>query len=313
MTASYRPKSDRVIDKIRDVFLASGYDESVTASLVPKVWSDAFSPWSDAPPLISSQPMLGVLEEYSKNIGSVNLLRRSLVPSLIEVARINEYRSNVDVNLFETAKVYLSKGENEIPDQPTKIGIVSRRDFFSVKGVIEALVSRVNPARQLTVEPCKFEILDASQSGELKFDGELLGWIGQVSKSARKKFGLRSDAIVAELDLAVLEKQAIMIPQHENQSTFPPVSRDFNFVVDNAVRWGDLEATVRTAGGELLESIDYRETFRDEKKDGAGKKRLLMSVVLRSATATLSGEEADKVCKSIISSCESKHSAALLG
>ncbi len=313
MAASYRPKADRTIDRIRGVLTAAGFDEAVTTSLIPQPWSDAFSPWTETPPMMSSQPMLGVLEEYSKNIGAVNLLRRSLVPSLIEVARINEYRSNVDVNLFETAKVYLPQGENEIPDQPTKLGLVSRRDYFAVKGVIETLVSTLNSSARVSVAPCSFSALDASRSAELLVADTRLGWIGQVSQSVRKQFGLRSDAIVAELDLAALEKLAVMIPVYAATSSFPTVSRDFNFIVDNAVRWGELESTVRAACGELLESIEYRETFRDENKDGPNKKRLLLSVVLRSATATLTGQEADEICKSIISGCESKHSAALVG
>ena len=313
MAASYRPKTDRVIDKVRSVMTAAGYDEAVTPSLVPEPWSNAFTPWSDAPPMISSQPMSGVLEEYSKNIGSVNLLRRSLVPSLIEVKRINEYRSNIDVCLFETAKVYLTVGDDIIPDQPTKLALVSDRDFFAVKGVIETLVRTINPAAKLSIAACSHELLDASESGELSLGGELLGWIGQVSKSGRKQFGLRSYAVVAELDLAALENQTVMIPQHASLSTFPPVSRDLNFIVDDAVRWGELESTVRSACGDLLESIHYRETFRNEKSDGPGKKRLLLSVVLRSATATMTGQEADDVCQAIISNCKSKHAAALVG
>jgi phenylalanyl-tRNA synthetase beta chain len=91
------------------------------------------------------------------------------------------------------------------------------------------------------------------------------------------------------------------------------VTRDFNFIVENAVKWSELESTVRSAAGDLLESVEYRETFRDEKRDGAGKKRLLMSVVLRSSDSTLTGQQAEEVCKSIVSSCESKHSASLVG
>ena len=140
MSASYRPKADRVVDKVRNVLTAAGFDEAVTPSLVPQPWSDAFTPWCDSPPLISSQPMLGVLEEYSHNIGTVNLLRRSLIPSLLEVRRINDYRSNANVNLFETAKVYLTSSQQEIPHQPMKLAFVSHRDFFAVKGVVEALV-----------------------------------------------------------------------------------------------------------------------------------------------------------------------------
>ncbi|MFT7629845.1 MAG: phenylalanyl-tRNA synthetase beta chain, partial [Mariniblastus sp.] len=287
MSASHRPKADRVIDKVRTVMTCAGFDESVTPSLVPQPWSDAFSPWTESPPLISSQPMQGVLEDYSHNIGAVNLLRRSLIPSLLEVRRINEYRSNSDVNLFETAKVYLAKGNDQIPNQPTKLGIVSGRDYFAVKGVIETLLHNINPAATLVVSECSHDVLDNSQSAELRIGDQVLGWIGAVSKAAKKEFGLRSDATVAELDLAVLEGQAVLIPLHTNLSSFPSVTRDFNFIVENAVRWAELESTVRSACGPLLESVEYRETFRNEEKDGPTKKRLLMSVVLRSSESTL--------------------------
>ncbi len=313
MAASYRPTADRVIDKVRRVLTAAGFDEAVTPSLVPKPWSDAFSPWTPSPPLISSQPMLGVLEEYSQNIGAVNLLRRSLVPSLMEVRRINEYRSNSDVNLFETAKVYLPVGESQIPDQPAKLAVISGRDFYAVKGAIETLFHHINPAVTLAIAECEHELLDNSQSAELRIGEQVLGWIGAASRSAKKLFGLRSDVTVAELDLALLEHCAVLTPRHVNQSSFPPVTRDFNFIVENGVRWAELESTVRSAAGPLLESVQYRETFRDETRDGPNRKRLLLSVVLRSADATLTGQQAEEVCNSIISQCASKHEASLVG
>ncbi|MCL4123778.1 UNVERIFIED_CONTAM: hypothetical protein GTU68_022001 [Idotea baltica] len=303
MAASHRPASDRLLDRVRRSMTVCGFDESVTASLVPEAWSSAFSPWSDQPPMMTSQPMLG----------AVNLLRRSLVPSLIEVRRINEYRNNQDAALFETATVYLTKGENIIPDQPVKLACVTGKDFYAVKGAMETLVEEVNPAAELTVEVCEFDLLDASKSGELKLDGQTLGWIGEVSKSAAKKFGLRSRATVAEIDLGVLQESMVAIAQHTQLSSFPAITRDFNFVVKNEVRWSDLASAVKASVGDLLESVDYRETFRAEDRDGAGTKRLLMSVVLRSSEATMTGEQAESVCQKIVAACESKHGAKLLG
>ena len=119
--------------------------------------------------------------------------------------------------------------------------------------------------------------------------------------------------MVAELDLQILEDCMVVIAQHQNQSAFQSVSRDFNFIVENAVQWDALEQTVRKQGGELLEAIDFREVFRDEKKDGKSKKRLLLSVTLRSKDSTLTGEEVDAVCQSIIAGCEKEHAATLLG
>jgi phenylalanyl-tRNA synthetase beta chain len=313
MSASYRPKADRVVDKVRNVLTAAGFDEAVTPSLVPQPWSDAFTPWCDSPPLISSQPMLGVLEEYSHNIGTVNLLRRSLVPSLLEVRRINDYRSNANVNLFETAKVYLPSDGQEIPDQPMKLALVSHRDFFAVKGVVEALVKELNPLAVVQVKECDEALLDASQSGELWLGDQRLGWMGSVSESAKKQFGLRADAIVVEVDLGVLEDETQLVACHANQSPFPPVTRDFNFIMDDEVRWASLESTIRSESGPLLESVKYLETFRDEAKDGLGKKRVLFSVVFRSNEATLTGAQAEELCNRIITNCTSAHHATLVG
>ena len=312
MVSSHRPNSDRVMDKVRMVMTGAGFDEAMTATLVPQVWVEAFSPWTTAEPILVSQPMLGVLEKGSQNIGAVNIVRQSLVPSLLEVKRINDFRSNSDVELFETAKVYLAESKTELPREPLMLGIVSSRCYSTVKGVIESLVSRINPACRLEVEPMEHPLLDVNYACQLKVDGHLLGYLGQVSKAGKKQFKIRAgDAVVAEIDTTVLEQLAVHITIHKNQSVYQAISRDFNFIVDNSVHWQDLESTVRTASGALCEAIHYRETFRDEKKDGAGKKRLLMSVSLRSATETLSSEKADATSQSIIEACKKTHAAEL--
>jgi phenylalanyl-tRNA synthetase beta chain len=73
-----------------------------------------------------------------------------------------------------------------------------------------------------------------------------------------------------------------------------------------------LAATVTRAGGDVLESIAYQETYRDPERDGPGCKRLLLSVRLRSAQRTLTGEEADGVREAIIQACQQAHGARLL-
>ncbi len=313
MVASHRPDSDRVMQKVRTILTSTGFDEAMTATMVPAIWSDAFSPWTSADPIIVSQPMLGVLEQGSHNIGAVNLVRRSLIPSLLEVKRINDFRSNTEIDLFETAKVYLAESKTELPREPLMLGIVSSRCSSTVKGVVESLVQRVNPGCRVEVKEFAHPLLDVNHSVQLLIDGKVLGYLGQVSVAGLKQFKIRAGgATVAELDVTVLDEIAIHVSIHKDQSKFQAIARDFNFIVGNAVHWQDLESTVRVAGGELCEAINYRETFRDEKKDGAGKKRLLMSVTLRSETETLSGEQAEDVCQNIISACQRKHSAELV-
>lgn len=313
MVASYRPTADRVLGKVRETLTSAGFDEAMTASTVPAPWVESFSPWTDAAPIQVSQPMLGVLEKASHNIGAVNQVRQSLIPSLLEARRINDFRSNTDVELFETAKVYLAESTTDLPREPLMLGIMSSRTYYDVKGAIEEILNRINPQTTLEVTPFEHPILDINYSAELKVNGKLLGYLGEVSAEGRKQFKIRSgSATIAELDMTLLEELAVMISIHQDISKFQAISRDFNFVVENTVHWQDLESTVRSAGGDLCESITYRETFRDESKDGAGKKRLLMTVSLRSNSDTLTGEQADEVCQSIITACEKNHAAGLV-
>ncbi len=311
MAASHQTRSDRVLAKVRNVLTAAGFDEAMMPSLVPEPWSIAFSPWSDIDPLISSQPMLGVLEKASQNIGAVEFVRRSLIPSLLEARRINEYRSNPRIELFETAKVYLTADNGGLPYQPVLAALCSGRGFFELKGVIETLLETIAAGTRLTVERFDHPLLEVNESGVMKIDQTKLGFIGSISAAGRNQFGLRNPATVAEVDLAVLEKMAVLIPRHQNQSLFPAVSRDFNLILPDAIRWLEIEGTVRSAAGPLLESIAYRETYRDEKKDGAGRKRVLLSVTLRSPEETLTGEQVESISQQIVADCGLKHGAKL--
>lgn len=91
------------------------------------------------------------------------------------------------------------------------------------------------------------------------------------------------------------------------------MTRDLNLVVAESVRWNELEAIVRKSGGECVEAVEYRETYRDPQKDGAQKKRLFFSIVLRSADRTLTHEEADSVRGSVVTACHQQLGATLLG
>jgi phenylalanyl-tRNA synthetase beta chain len=311
MVASRRGPNDKVRERIRQFMVAAGFDEAMTTSVVPEAWSESFSPWTNSEPLVCQHPMLGVLEKASQNIGQVHHLRRSLVPSLLEAFRINQHRGNDDVHLFELASVYLSRG-GELPDQPALLALVSQRGFFEVKGAVESLVRHLNPQQSCSLVPFDHPLLDVNWSGELRIGGKRLGVVGLVSAQGKRTFGFRPSACVAELDFATLAELAILTVRHQDVSSFPPIQRDFNFVVAEQVRWHALESTVRQAAGPLLEAVQFKELFRDETKDGPGRKRLLLSVTLRSNQQTLTREQADEICSRIVGQCKAKQAAALV-
>jgi phenylalanyl-tRNA synthetase beta chain len=311
MAATVKRNEDRVAIKLRSLMTAAGFDEAVTASLIPEPWSEVFSPWTQNKPLVASQPMLGVLEKASQNIGRVEFLRRSIVPSLLEARRINEHRGGVEAELFEIAKVYLPTTKGAL-DEPVKITFVSSRDYFELKGVVDSLVYEVNPETQIDYDFCQESLLDKSRSAIVKLAGKTIGYIGELSKSGMKEYDLRRPCSVAEIDVQALIEVADLVPQHKQISDQPTITRDFNFVVDESLQWSELSRSVASSAGEFFESVEFVEIFRNTEKDGEGKKRVLLSVKLRSQTTTLTGEQAEKACSSIIEECKKSHGAEIV-
>jgi phenylalanyl-tRNA synthetase beta chain len=105
---------------------------------------------------------------------------------------------------------------------------------------------------------------------------------------------------------------AVLVPRYVPLPAYPAIDRDLNLVVDEAVRWSDVAATVGTAGGQLLASFNLNgEPFRDEKKIGAGKKSFVVALMFQSRDRTLTGTEADDVCKRVLDACTKQHGATL--
>ncbi len=310
MAPSHRSDVDRVLEKVRQVLTAAGFDEAMTCSLVPAIWSDSFSPWSDAEPIGSEIAIRGVLDRAWDG-NHPDLLRRSLVPSLLEARRYNESRANTGIELFETSNLYLPN-EDGLPTEPLAVGITSGSGFGHLKGVVEAIINSLSRSSTLIVAATDQALLDSAKSCELQLDGQPLGYVGEVTAEGLEHFQLRRPAAIAELNIDVLASSANLIPQHTDQSPYPAISRDFNFILDESVSWAELSDTIRHSGADIMERIDYQETFRDPKRDGAGKKRVLLSVTLRSADRTLTSDEAEQISKSVVDACAEKHGATLV-
>lgn len=301
MAASHRSNADRVLATVRRVITAAGFDEAMTPSVVTPATSEAFSPWSDAAPLLTNQPMLE---------GS-DRARRSLIPSLLESRQLNEARGNSVIDLFETARIYLPQPDG-LPREQMTLAATTGGDYYALKGVIETLVQHLNPASHISVQPIQLPLLQHGQTVEVAVDGHKLGFLGVVSPEGRKHFSLRGATTICELDVAVLERIGRLVPRYEPLSKFPAMTRDLNLIVDEAIRWADLEATISSTAGEQLEEVRYLDTYRDSAKDGPGKKRLLFSMSLRSLDRTLTGDEVDQIRDRVVQACSHRHAAALL-
>jgi phenylalanyl-tRNA synthetase beta chain len=238
-------------------------------------------------------------------------LRRSLVPSLLDVRRINESLSNPVVELFETARVYLPQTDG-LPKEQWTLAAVSGLGFLHMKGLVEALLAALHIDEPLELAEFQHSFLVDGQASEMKLASQRLGFQGDAAPEALKAFGLRGPATLLEIDLGALAAKARLATKYAPQSPYPTIARDINLIVAEAVRWADLAATARSAAGPDLKRLEYLDTYRDPQKDGPDTKRLLFSLTLRPQDRTLTGPEADAVRDAVVAACIERQGAKLL-
>ncbi len=295
MASSARSTFDRVLSRVRNVMISSGFDEAYTLSLVEEDWSDAFSPWTDAPAITSSTPVLRRADR----------LRRSLIPSLLGARRTNESLSNHTIELFEIARIYLSQPQ-ALPVEECMLSFTTGEGCLRAKGVAEALCKELHATCELTSEPFSHPLIEPGHGARLMLGTEVAGVLGELSAAGRKAFDLRGKTAVAELRIAAFVDHAQLVPQYHRPIPYPPVERDLNLVVPDAVTWAEVAVTVREAGGSLLEALEYRDTYRDAERIGAGRKSLLFSITLRDPDGTLTSEQADAARMRIVLACRQR-------
>ena len=303
MVASARRPKDTMMFTVRSIACASGFSETLNPSLIGKTPIDRISPWTNQDPLGTFVPLL----EGASN------LRRSLIPSLIAARLHNQSQSNRDVRLFETANVYLSQGD-ELPKEQYNFGCIAESEPRVVRGVFEEMIDRVwgHGGPVLEERLVDFDFLDKGSSIAWFLQGSMVAWVGSLSRALAQTNKIDGPVAVGELDLDLLLASARSVPKLRALSPYPAILRDLNFVVDESVRWGQIRATIEQSAGELCKEVVFREIYRDTKRDGEGKKRVLLTLTIQSASETLKGEQADAVVTSVVSACEAQQGAKLL-
>ncbi|MCU0707913.1 MAG: phenylalanine--tRNA ligase subunit beta [Pirellula sp.] len=305
MVASMRRPKDHVLGTVRQIACAAGFDESLTPSLIGKSQVDRISPWSGEEALTTMTPLLE----------GASVLRRSLIPSLIAARLHNQSQSNRDVRLFEIANVYLPHG-NALPFEHVHLGMIAESDVRLVRGVLEEILHRswgiIPTELQWTEDEVSWDFLEPGSGIAWSAGGHMLAWVGALSKSVSQSIKLEGAAALGEMNLDVLLKHARLVPRVQGVVPYPAIHRDLNLVVDESLKWKSLRDVIASSAGPLCVDIQFQEIYRDPQKDGEGKKRVLLGLVLQSDRETLRSQQADSVVANVLAACEQNLGARLL-
>lgn len=300
LTVSQKSLRDRVVDRVCEVLNGNGFYEAVTMTFTDEKLNGLFTPRK-------TETTLSVNHSSRRQ---ENILRQSLIPSLLQARRENERHGSFNAQLFEIASVFLESDPGNPTAEPKVVGLVSGCSFSEMKGLLQAIAERVNRVSTITVKPSDVPQFVEGRGAEILLNGESWGCFGELDRSVTDELGLRDACVAAEIDMSLLEQSANLRPEFVELPRFPASTRDLNFVLDESVTWSQLEEAVTAVAGPNFESISFSGQFRG-KQLPADKKSYLLTISYRSTERTLTHEEVEEAQQAVIASCETAVGAQL--
>lgn len=293
------PEPRRVtLELIRSVLLAGGYNEAVTFSWVSDLLARDFVP-------AEAHDLLRAEHAVRKADGQ---LRPSLLPGLLEAVGRNESAGNMGVKLYEIGATFWADPSGGVVERQ-RIGLAGGT-VRSLRGTIETLLQRLDADRPVKVIPDHRTGYADGICGRIEWEGQAIGYLGQVDSNIGNKLDLRQNPAIAELDIEILLVGAQHVPQLRPLPKYPAVRRDLSLVVDEQLRYEQVAQLVQSIRPELLEDLEYVTTYRGKPLE-KGTKSITITLVFRSSEGTLTGEQVEQSVQQVIDAAKTRLNAVL--
>jgi phenylalanyl-tRNA synthetase beta chain len=254
----------------------------------------------------------------------LGVMRASLLPNLIAALQRNADRGRDDLALFEVAPIYAGDQPADHKNAAGGVrlshpqrhwqGAAAKADVFTVKAdAIAALEAAGAPVASLQTSADAPVYFHPGRSGVLRLGPKALAHFGEIHPRVLKIMDVDGPVYGFEAFLDAIpeaKKKPTKTRPALDASEFLPLTRDFAFVVDEAVAAEALLKAVRGAEKKLIADVSLFDVYQG-KGVPEGKKSLAVEVTLQPREKTLTDEEIEAVSARIIAQVEKATGGAL--
>jgi len=290
---------EKLADRLRTTLNGCGFYETINVT---------FTDDKTHAVLCGAAPVLRVQDVSRK---SANILRTTLIGSLLGNIRTNANMRNTPCRLFELADTFVPDPDPNavLPIERPKLTLVADADFRLLRGAVEAVCRQVAPRLELRCEPASLPWADPGARFWLA-DREL-GTAGLVNAKVHDMLDLPDTPIAAaELDFLTLLELQRGLETVRPIPRFPSITRDLSLILDEPITWQQIREAIDVAAPSELEHVAFVDIYRG-KPIPPGKKSLTLSLRFRDEQGTLTHETVDAYEKTIVESLASKVHAEL--
>ena len=237
-----------------------------------------------------------------------SIMRTSSINGMLVSLATNYNRRNKNVRLYELGNVYIPKALplTELPDERMKftLGMYGEGDFFTMKGVCEEFFEKVGMKEKPEYRPDgAYSFLHPGRQATIYYQGENVGYLGEVHPLVADTYGIGEKAYVAVIDILTILHFASFNHKYTGIAKYPSTSRDISMVVPKSVLAGDIEAVIAQRGGKILESYQLFDIYEGSQiKEGY--KSMAYSVTFRAKDRTLEDADVNAAMKKILNGLE---------
>ena len=179
-------------------------------------------------------------------------------------------------------------------------------DFFTAKGIVETLLSRLGLSPSFT--PGDEPGLLASRSASILVNNLVVGVLGEVNKKILSYFDIAESVLLIEINVEKIENMVESQRLFKSLPKYPAILRDLALVVDEKISYQQLSDLIKTFP--LVNKVSLFDLYRGEQVT-AGKKSLAFRISFQSDEHTLTDTEADTVQKDILNALSREYQATL--
>lgn len=305
-------ENDKTLTKIKNALFACSVYEMLSYSFVSKEGID-----NDDDSIVRIINPLG---------DETSVLRKDLLPNLLEGLSKNYSHKNENVILFEIGNTFAGDG-SEIKDIKTQTAVSENLkmsiggygiDFFHLKGILTTALEsvgiinldfRANKTNK-TYHLCRCADVYIKGNPYMNEEDIYIGTFGELNKNAIKKYKIKTRVIAGQILIEEVLKNAKLQKRYKRLPKFPAIERDLSFIVDEEIIAGDLLETINRIGKKLLEKNEIVDIFRGE-QIGENKKSISLRQVYRGIDKTLTDEDVQKIESKIIQTLSKDFNAVI--
>ena len=294
---------------VRRSLAGLGYTETINFSFVEERWERDLA--GNANPIKLLNPIANQL----------NVMRSSLLGSLLEVLKFNLDRKADRVRVFELGRVFMRDASVKSSDtsvdgihQPMRVaGLASGSanalqwsskeqpvDFYDVKGDLEALLAPQQPVFEASGHPA----MHPGRCAKVLLNDVAIGFVGELHPQWRQAFELPTAPILFELDLdSVLQRE---LPAFKPVPKFQVVQRDIAVLVADQVTHAALMKSVWAAPTQgLLREAKLFDIYRPKAAPEGGtsktsERSLAVRLTLNGVDANLTDAQIEEAVQRVI-------------